>query len=111
MFDVYTNDYHNELIGWIQEEKKIFESKNFNDYLKLNITETKELYVEILKDGQEKKHKDMSLSLYIRHQIHHPENKKNDKFTKKELIKSIDRLVKLKNSIISGTDKDLPVTN
>lgn len=111
IFEVYTNDYHNELVGWIQEEKKIFESNKFNEYLKINTKNKKQKYIEILKDTTEKEHNDIALSLYIRHQIHHPENKKNDKFTKEDLIKSVDGLVKLKNSIISGVDKDLTVTN
>ncbi|MFA7319583.1 MAG: AAA family ATPase [Parcubacteria group bacterium] len=101
VFNVYTNDYHNELIGWIQDERKIFDSKNFDEYLKLNIKEIKEKYIKI--PGNET-YSDIALSLYIRHQIHHPENKKNDKFTKDELIVSIDELVKLKQKIITNAD-------
>lgn len=111
VFNVYTNDYHNELIGWIRDEKKIFESDKFNKYLKINIKDKKQKYIEILKDNTEKEHNDIALSLYIRHQIHHPENKKNDKFSKEDLIKSTDKLVKLKKDIISCVDKDLPVAN
>jgi AAA15 family ATPase/GTPase len=107
VFNVYTNDYHNELIGWIQSEKEIFEANNFNKYLKLNIKEKKSQYIEILKNGLEKKHSDIALPLYIRHQIHHPENEKNDKFTKDELVKSIDELTKLKQKITADTDKKL----
>lgn len=110
VFDVYTNDYHNELVGWIQDEKKIFDSGQFNQYLILNGIETKPKYIEVKKDGSKSIHKNVALSLYIRHQIHHPENKENDKFSKEELIKSIDELVKLKTTITSGTDKDLPAT-
>lgn len=110
VFDVYTNDYHNELVGWIQDEKKIFDSPNFNQYLLLNKIDTKPTYIEIKKDGTEVPHTEIALSLYIRHQIHHPENKKNPKFTKDELIKSIDDLINLKNRITDGTDTDLPTT-
>lgn len=107
VFNVYTNDYHNELIGWIQSEKEIFESCKFNEYLKLNIKDKKSLYIEILKDGSKKEHHDIVLPLYIRHQIHHPENEENDKFKKYELVKSIDELVKLKQKIAADTDKKL----
>lgn len=110
VFNVYTNDYHNELVGWIQDEKQIFDSPSFNQYLKLNCTETKPTYIEIKKDGSEVTHTDIALSLYIRHQIHHPENSKNTKFTKDELIKSTDELVKLKANIVNGADTNIPAT-
>lgn len=109
VFDVYTNDYHNELIGWIQEEKHIFDSPSFNQYLTLNCTGIKPEYIETRKDKTEAVHKDIALSLYIRHQIHHPENTKNVKFSKEELIKSIDELVGLKSRILSSSDIELPI--
>lgn len=108
VFNVNTNDYHNELVGWIQDEKKIFESNKFNEYLKLNIEDIKPKYVEIKKDQTTQTYKNVSLPLYIRHQIHHPENNKNVKFTKEELVKSIGELVKLKSNITSNADIDLP---
>lgn len=109
VFNVYTNDYHNELVGWIQDEKKIFDSNKLNEYFKLNIANIKSKYIEIKKDQTTQTHKNVSLPLYIRHQIHHPENKRNVKFIKEELIKSVDELVKLKSRIISSSD--IPLSN
>lgn len=111
VFEVYTNDYHNELVGWIQEEKKMFDSNKFNEYLKNNNSEIKPKYIEVKKDGTKANHKNIAISLYIRHQIHHPENKENQKFSKDDLIKSINFLVDLKNKIVNTNDKDLSTAN
>lgn len=104
VFNVYTNDYHNELIGWIQTKKDIMNFKDLNNYFKNNKMGTRDKYREIKKDNSGKVHRGIALSLYIRHQIHHPENNENDKFSKNDLIKSINELVELKKKIIDGTD-------
>jgi len=82
VFGIPTNDYHNELYGYLEdiEPAKLnglpTDKKWFND--KLNKTE------------------DVSLPKYIRHSIHHPENSKNKKFSTDDLIKSITTLRELK---------------
>jgi len=83
VFEIATNDYHNELYGFLEETNKAKlsslpkEKKWKNE--KRNITE------------------EVSLSTYIRHSIHHPENTSNPKFTEKELKESIETLKKLKH--------------
>ena len=46
------------------------------------------LYNEVR--GGNTRQKQVVLSEYIRHQIHHPENKLNDRFSQNELKKSIE---------------------
>lgn len=78
-FSETTEEYHNELYGFIEFEGKINDFKDGKpqiDYIKLD------------KDGSKKTIK-ISLTEKIRHQIHHPENKENIKYTDTELAQSI----------------------
>jgi len=82
VFHIPTNDYHNELYGYLEDISKTKlealpkSKKRYND--KTKATET------------------VSLATYIRHSIHHPENTKNKKFTAEELVQSIEALRELK---------------
>jgi predicted ATP-dependent endonuclease of OLD family len=82
VFHIPTNDYHNELYGYLEDVSKTKlealpkSKKRYND--KTKATET------------------ISLATYIRHSIHHPENTKNKKFTAEELTQSIETLRELK---------------
>jgi predicted ATP-dependent endonuclease of OLD family len=82
VFEIPTNDYHNELYGFLEDTKKLKLSQ---------IPKTKKWKNE--KTGNTE---DVSVSTYIRHSIHHPENKKNAKFTDAELKESIELLKSLK---------------
>ena len=75
-------NYHNELYGYIEGEEWLEEFKNCQ--------KTKE-YIRELKNGTQRKEKKI-ISEYIRHQIHHPENPNNNKYTKKELQESIKKM-------------------
>ena len=44
------------------------------------------------KQNGEKKETRKTLTEYIRHQIHHPENKNNDHYTSEQIIESIDAM-------------------
>lgn len=78
-------EYHNELYGYIESEGKL------DDYRKGKQT----LKYKRENNGQIK---DIILSEFIRHQIHHPENKLNDRFTFEQLQESI----KLMREFIKG---------
>jgi ABC-type multidrug transport system ATPase subunit len=84
VFEIITNDYHNELYGYLEDiEKEKLDSleknrKWFNEKIKK---------IEVV-----------SLQKYIRNSIHHPENTSNKKFTEIELKKSIEIMKKLKYS-------------
>lgn len=82
VFGICTNDYHNELYGYLEDVDKskldgLTKNKNWTN-AKTNHT------------GK------VSLATYIRHTIHHPENTENKKFTENDLKKSINTLRKLK---------------
>lgn len=74
--------YHNELYGYIESEGWFADyqrGKHSREYKRLN------------KNGQIT-NEDKILSEYIRHQIHHPENTQNQKFTPEELLESINEM-------------------
>ncbi|WP_289022315.1 ATP-binding protein [uncultured Salegentibacter sp.] len=77
-FGESNDEYHNELYGFIESEQVL------NDYKQGKQTK---LYKRIFRgDIREQQ---IILSEYIRHQIHHPENTENDRFTNDELQESI----------------------
>jgi predicted ATP-dependent endonuclease of OLD family len=82
VFHIPTNDYHNELYGFLEETHKQKLS---------NLPKTKKW-----NNTKRQKAEDVSLPTYIRHSIHHPENTTNKKFTEEELKQSIDTLRTLK---------------
>ena len=82
IFGISSNDYHNELYGFLED----------TDKAKLdNLLKDKKWY-----NSKTSTTSDVSLATYIRHSIHHPENGTNTKFTNKELLDSIKSLRKLK---------------
>lgn len=85
VFNISSTDYHNELYGYLEDVDKskldgLPKPKRWKNK-KNNVTE------------------DVSLATYIRHSIHHPENKLNAKFTSEELVQSIEILRNLKNEL------------
>jgi len=81
-FGEITEEYHNELYGYIESEQKI------NDVSK---GRQKREYQKIDKKDKNKTIlKSITLSEYIRNQIHHPENQLNTRFTSEELKESIE---------------------
>lgn len=80
-FGESSDEYHNELYGFIESEKLMNEYK---------IGKPERDYIKIIKKTGEIAQERKILSEYIRHQIHHPENNNNIKYTKLELHKSIE---------------------
>lgn len=78
-FGESNEEYHNELYGYIARESKL------NSY---NKGKEEINYNQQKKNGSISKKK-ITQSEYIRHQIHHPENNKNKRYTDKELQNSI----------------------
>lgn len=77
-FSEITEEYHNELYGYIEAEGQL------NAY---KAGKTTMLYNEVR--GGNTRQKQVVLSEYIRHQIHHPENTSNVHFTEQQLEASI----------------------
>jgi predicted ATP-dependent endonuclease of OLD family len=79
-FTEVTEEYHNELYGFIEAEGYLTEYKNGK--LKMSYTKTK-------KDGTTTTEQ-VVLTEYIRHQIHHPENTQNTRYTFQQLKESVE---------------------
>ena len=79
-FGDVTEEYHNELYSQI-------ESMDLKaDY---ELEKDKRIYKKILRNGNVS-NMEITLTEYIRHQIHHPENTLNDRFSQVELKESIE---------------------
>ena len=85
-FDEVSEEYHNELYGSLEE-------KGILDAYKENYEENKGLvpYRRVNKKGL-LIDEDITLTEYIRHQIHHPENTMNPRFTREQLRESIEAM-------------------
>lgn len=81
-FDETTAEYHNELYGFIELQGWLNEYKDSKPLRKY------------MKQKQNGNLSELSLTLteYIRHQIHHPENQNNPKYTHAELKQSIEQM-------------------
>ena len=82
VFGISTNDYHNELYGYLEDilPEKLSSLKQDADWF----------------NTKSKKTEQVSLPKYIRNSIHHPENSKNKKPAEELLTKSIKILRELK---------------
>lgn len=78
-FSETTEEYHNELYGYIEAEGHLFSFKSGRPTMRY------------LKDrrGSTPQEVNITLTEYIRHQIHHPENPHNPRFTFDQLGESI----------------------
>ena len=83
VFDDVSEAYHDELYSELKEkEKELW--KTFNDL------QPKLKYIRESEDKKSTKEEQKSLTEIIRHQIHHPENKHNPKYTQEQLKNSIE---------------------
>lgn len=72
-------EYHNELYGFIESEQWLPDFKTGKDTV---------AYVRIKRNG-DLQYEQLVMSEYIRHQIHHPENTHNIRYTREQLQSSI----------------------
>jgi hypothetical protein len=80
-FGESNDEYHNELYGFIESEEMLSTFKDGKPTI---------LYKRQLRNGVKEEQK--VLSEYIRHQIHHPENIENIRFTSDQLQQSIEEM-------------------
>lgn len=78
-FTLASAEYHNELYGFIEAEGLLDTYRNGKPTIN---------YIKVLRDGSTRTEQIM-LTEYIRHQIHHPENTNNTRFTNEQLSESI----------------------
>ena len=81
-FEEVTEEYHNELYGYIESQGWFDEYKNGKETVSYN---------KLLRNG-ETRVETIILTQYIRHQIHHPENEMNSRFTLEDLKNSIEMM-------------------
>jgi predicted ATP-dependent endonuclease of OLD family len=98
VFEIVSTDYHNELYAKGQELSEIENGTKYDEKICELIDKCpSKHYIKSTKSNF-----DCSLPTYIRHQIHHPENDKNTRFTEVELENSIkillDFISKIKES-------------
>lgn len=81
-FNEITEEYHDELYGHIVEQGWLSEFRNGKSTM---------LYIrsQNVKGKQEQKQEQITLTEYVRNQIHHPENRLNPRFTEEQLVISI----------------------
>ena len=80
-FSEITEEYHNELYGFIELEGEMTNYRNGKATIPYN---------KLGRDGITIVVQNVVLTDYIRHQIHHPENTNNTRFTTQQLSDSID---------------------
>jgi predicted ATP-dependent endonuclease of OLD family len=81
-FDESSFEYHNELYGYIEGEEKLAMFRMGQALIPYN---------KLNRDGSTTQQQ-IVLTDYIRHQIHHPENETNRRFTDQELRQSIEAM-------------------
>ncbi|HCC08035.1 MAG TPA: ATP/GTP-binding protein [Clostridiales bacterium] len=79
-FTEISEEYHNELYGFIEAEGQLETYKNGKATIP---------YIKIQRDGTQRT-VNITLTEYIRHQIHHPENLQNMRFSSDQLRESIE---------------------
>lgn len=93
-------EFHNELYGFLQEEKDIFTEKDVEEFfVSKDFSQSKKWIRE--NNGIPQPEQFVTLQTFIRNKIHHPENKtmKDIKFTQEELSQSIDEMITLLRSV------------
>jgi predicted ATP-dependent endonuclease of OLD family len=80
-FSEITEEYHNELYGYIELESEMNNYRNGKATIPYN---------KLRRDGVTFVVENIVLTDYIRHQIHHPENTNNSRYTNQQLSDSID---------------------
>lgn len=78
-FSEVTHEYHNELYGFIEAEGRLGDFKSGKSTIR---------YIKERRGGATVD-ENIILTEYIRHQIHHPENTRNARFTTEQLSESI----------------------
>ena len=81
-FDESNDEYHNELFGFIESEELLDAYKSDKETIE---------YIRIKQNG-DLLYEQKIVSEYIRHQIHHPENTNNKRYTDDQLQASINEM-------------------
>lgn len=99
-YDYSTIEFHDELYGFIQEKTQCFKEHEIDSFLEQSgVQKTKEWIPE--KDGVPQQPKKVTLPVFIRNKVHHPENKtmKGGSIDSKELKESIEALIEIRKTL------------
>ncbi len=91
-YNLVTIEFLNELYGYFQEKNNTFPEKDVEDLLENKGIPKNKSYTKVKPDGTTITY-NVTLCTYVRHQIHHPENSNNIKYTEQELRTSIENLL------------------
>ena len=96
-FNIISNDFHNELYGYIEEKIKANDPNNrFDTWLNTNCNvPINRLRTRIIQPNGNQRIEQTTLMSYIRHLIHHPENTLNQPATQQELNNSIQQMLQI----------------
>ena len=89
-----TVELHNELYGFIQEQTSSFTESEMEAYLASKGFAKAKNWTRV-DGGAPRAPQPVTLSTYVRHSIHHPENTQNADFTPAELTDSVEQLTRL----------------
>ena len=97
-------EYHDELYGHLQhlamqDDEENYKEKKFDTWLTNKGMVQDVIWIRIEKNGEETPC-NRTISTYVRNSIHHPENRKNTRYTIEQLKSSIERLRGVLASIV-----------
>lgn len=95
-----TEEFHNELYGYLQRRQKDNSVEAFFEGKKVPKSKQWIKY----ENGEKQPPKDVTLMTFIRHSMHHPENPCNEEYTPEELKSSIDQMMRLIESDSENED-------
>ena len=101
-YDMPTVEFHNELYGYLVELSSCHRTDDFENFLSNQNIQKSKKWKRTNKNNQAVED-DVTLHTFIRHSIHHPENRKNAAYTSGELKASIQEMSDLIRKIKSGT--------
>ena len=93
-FDLPTVEFHNEMFGYIQERNNISKIAAVDTHFVTSGLAQTKTWIEV-RNGAARPAVLVTLPVYVRHSIHHPENQLNTKFTDTELKDSIEMMLPL----------------
>lgn len=98
-FGIYTEEFHTELYAYMEERHQDI----FKEKINKELDSPTSGYLQYVQPG--KKTKYVTLSKYIRHQIHHPENQENRRYNSDDLELSIKNMMDLILSAKASTQQ------
>jgi hypothetical protein len=90
-YNLYTEDFHNELYGALQEQESAYYVAKMETFLEGKGIVKSKSWVRV-RDGKPEAPHNATLMTFIRNTIHHPENRKNLNYSDAELRESIEAM-------------------